>query len=320
MDYMINIYKSLYTSESTITDTKNFINMFEFTRFIQKLADNEKSLLQDQLLRQVEYPDHTLLSCKKLDGSLDFEKYSEKYYAKMNISRNNLTDEEYIKQKKNVCKNYATMIGVILAYYSNGFVSWEQAYHYHYTPLMTDLAVYLSEIVYTNKSNVKTNVPHTKWSFALVQGSPSTAFEQLLSVLHPMNSYLLPNCYNVLFHAGKLYKSGAYPSDFMTELEGEELGHEYKAVVLLPIISRQKIKEEYNRIKFEILENREYYKIYPRDSLGWVWTIKYSLDKRTIYYNIDRNENVEYNVQMEPVQDTNAFYTESPILDLLGDE
>ena len=75
------------------------------------------------------------------------------------------------------------------AYYFKGCVSWKWAYYYNYAPCLKDIIETLDTMTTLNASEI----------FA-IKTTPIQPFQQLLSVLPPQSSSLLPPDYAKLMH------------------------------------------------------------------------------------------------------------------------
>lgn len=243
----------------------NKINHEGFTRFIGELAHREHNYIFDQSKPDPNRPpldekfkNITLLKNIK-DEKLDMVNYKKDYYKKVGIS----TDEE-IKQ---MCLDYVRSIAWVFEYYVNGLPSWRDFYAWHYAPLMTDLALTLRDISKEELSYV----------YTFKMDKPSTPFVQLLSVLPPASSVLLPLPFRKLFK-GKLYELGYYPETFEIDLEGKT--KEHMGVALLPFVDIDEIENAYTPI-FKSLKNR-----YIRNDLGQTGVFQYD-PKYTAKYKSD---------------------------------
>jgi len=247
----------------------NKINHDGFKRFIEELARREHNYIFDQSkpdptkpMLDEKFKNVTLLKNIK-DGKLDMIGYKKDYYLKVGIET-----EDEIKQ---LCLDYIRCIAWVFEYYVNGLPSWRDYYAWHYAPLMTDLALTLREISKEELSYI--------YSFKM--DKPSTPFVQLLSVLPPASSVLLPPPFRKLFK-GKLNELGYYPEKFEIDLEGKT--KEHMGIALLPFVDIEEIEKAYSPI-FESLKNR-----YVRNETGraclFQFDEKYSAKYKSEYGDI----------------------------------
>ena len=89
-----------------------------------------------------------------------------------------------------------------------------------------------------------------------VKGEPSLPFVQLLSVLPPQSSGLLPDAYRKLMNhpASPLVVKGVYPDSFSIDYEGKTKDH--MGVALLPFVERDTIIGAYGTIQTTKTEGR----------------------------------------------------------------
>lgn len=268
------------TSES---GTKNFLtikgklNLIGFKKFIKVVSQYENKYLVEQILTDDErkqppepkYVNETLSSClidiiekdKKPKTRVDIDLYRSKYYAKMNIN-----NEDDIKL---LCRDYLKTFIWVLEYYINGINSWSHAYKHHYAPLMIDFNEYIQNLNLNELNNIS--------EFDL--GTPSLPIVQLLSVLPPQSSSLLPIVYSRLMLDPKspLVKLGYYPTDFEEDCEGKL--KEYQCVALLDFIDCDVVTKHYYLTNKKCLDG----KTYKRNNYSNVYLFKYK-DKQVFKY------------------------------------
>ena len=106
--------------------------------------------------------------------------------------------------------------------------------------------------------------------------SPATPFQQLLSVLPPKSSELIPTplCRLLTDSNSKIHKF--CPSEFVVDIRGKR--QEWEGIVLLPMVNFDIIKEEYRK-------NID--KVFPRDlkldTLGRSIVYSYCKDESNIF-------------------------------------
>ena len=244
-----------------LNDGQASINFESFAAFVKLVSKFEIQFLIDQTnhpLPTVEkkgeknfknkgppddrFKNETLLKCiTEVDGEkkLDFRAYRVAYYKKMDVDANN--DLEVAQ----VCMDYLRAIIWVFTYYVNKLESWTYFYNRHYAPLMSDLSPFLNKMTpqfFDKISQFELDVP-------------PLPFIQLLSVLPPPSHDLLPPPFHPLLISpdSKFVKSGMYPSEIVLDFEGKT--KEHMAVVLLPFIDIQLIREEYAKVA-KILKNK----------------------------------------------------------------
>lgn len=103
------------------------------------------------------------------------------------------------ENKDHACFKYVQGLVWVLTYYYKGCTSWNWYYPWHNAPIISDVHSFI-----TNPS---------KWkSLKLDHGSPYKPFEQLMIVLPPESSHLLPKSYQKLVHRGSPIEQ-YYPED-----------------------------------------------------------------------------------------------------------
>jgi len=234
LNFMIDARRRIGRSLTTSNGT---IDVDGFTRFVKFIAAKEPHFLEQQATRKMpasRFVNHTLLRCVER-GKLDYGRYRTAYYKKAGaVSQDKIDD---------MCRDYLQGILWVCAYYLQGLPSWEWCYTWHYAPLLGDLAEYLSRKSFSD-------IP------LFVKGEPSLPFVQLLSVLPPQSSGLLPDAYRKLMNhpASPLVVKGVYPDSFSIDYEGKTKDH--MGVALLSFVERDTIIEAYNTVQTTKTEGR----------------------------------------------------------------
>lgn len=234
LELMIYNYAQLASTQQGPYLTSNgHINHRFFAIFVNELAKREYEYIISQHF--IPSPDprfvnKTLQACvteKNGQYFLDMTKYRELYYRKSGINIHK--DQQKLGR---MCVDYIKTLYWIFQYYISGLPSWEYYYPWHYPPLMVDLIHALKH------ANVK--------EFSTFElGKPSVPFVQLLSVLPPSNSHLLPEKLRFLFKDKKL--ENYYPTTFKIDYEGKT--KEHMGVTLLPFVDVSVIRTEYEKVK-----------------------------------------------------------------------
>lgn len=157
--------------------------------------------------------DILMSSINEESGEFDFKLWRKSYYMrKMNV------DVDNQEQMTGLISSFVEAIMWMYNYYYHKCVSWKWYYPYHYSPIASDL-VNLKEL-------------SEKVQFDL--GTPFYPFEQLLGVLPPKSSKLLPSAYNELILHKQSPISDFYPEVINIDREGTK--YDWEGVVLLPFI------------------------------------------------------------------------------------
>ncbi|KYQ91303.1 5'-3' exoribonuclease [Tieghemostelium lacteum] len=130
------------------------------------------------------------------------------------------TYEEIKKFKQDLVLNYVEGLSWVLNYYHNGCISWNWHYNYYYAPMAGDFV----------------NVPQLLIQFDY--GAPVTPFQQLLSVLPPQSSELLPECYRYLMTSQSSPIVDLYPVTF--EIDAQD-PHYFDGIAMIGFINHQRL-------------------------------------------------------------------------------
>jgi 5'-3' exonuclease len=234
LELMLYNYAVLASKQPSPYLTSNGqINRPFFIIFVNELSTREYEYIISQYFVPTPDPkfiNKTLRECvteKNGEYFLNMPKYREMYYKKSDIDIHK--DQQRLGQ---MCFDYIKTLYWIFQYYIHGLPSWEYYYPWHYPPLMVDIV------------HIMKQVP-TKDLTTFDIGSPSLPFVQLLSVLPPTNSHLLPEKLRVLFKDKKLKQY--YPSTFKVDYEGKT--KEHMGITLLPFADVKTIRKEYEKVK-----------------------------------------------------------------------
>jgi 5'-3' exoribonuclease 1 len=226
-----------------------------FVRFVEELVRREGIYILDQHNQEPPDPrfkNETLNRCVKVreDGTkrLNLKKYRRLYYKKSGIDIP-AEDDDIIPEIRQMCLDYLRMIAWVFKYYVHGLPSWHDYYPWHYAPLMGDLIEVMSSLTKSEMRYV--------YEFE-DRGKPSLPFVQLLCILPPSSSHLLPPEYSKLMVSptSKLVKSGMYPETFQIDYEGKT--KEHMGVALLPYVDIDLVWGVYNGVvsKKKYIRNR----------------------------------------------------------------
>jgi 5'-3' exoribonuclease 1 len=208
IDIMMDVYKEVCSIHGHISTHTNSLKAF-FTR----LGSYEKKSIDMKIKNKHQYFEMPLIeSCYNNLHGVDLDEYKELYYS------TNLMGVDVGK----ACNDYIDGIYWVLSYYLNGVSDWKWFYPYHYAPFSSDIAKYMTDVVPSRPTN-----------------KPTTPFVQLLSVLPPSSSSLLPERLAELFFTSELKE--LCPLDFKIDKSGCK--KEWEAVTILPVIDHALIKK-----------------------------------------------------------------------------
>lgn len=253
IDIIMDVYKNVCEEYGHMTSRSSgnvLINKKPLMVLMGTIAQYEKGSFENKLLKKNRYfPDPVLDKCARFDNgkyNLDIQKYRKEYYAA------NFSHED---QQKDICHQYVDGMQWVLSYYTKGVPDWSWYFPYQYAPFAHDIARYLP-----------TYRPYEPSS----RGRPSLPFEQLLSVLPPKSSSLIPEPLNELLTSSSSPLRKYYPDEIKIDLAGKK--QEWAGVVLLPFVDYTEIRKEYKKLISKVNPSHR-----RRDKLG----------NNFIYENVD---------------------------------
>ncbi len=250
-----------YKSTTEVLTQNNKMTLEGLKSLINKLKVFESPWLLDQILTTnkfkkppgPKFENKTLSSCVD-NSNLNFSQYEKNYYNKCKIKNQKEIDE--------MCKDYLKTLLWVFEYYVNGLPDWRWAYEHHYAPLMSSFSQYIS--------NLSTEEFEEIYTFEKKQAS--LPFEQLLSILPPESSHLLPIPYSKLMFDETNEMAENYPKSFEIDYEGKL--KEYQGVALLPFVDYEKTQRNVRQI-----HSRKY----NRNILGSVMMFYYNKTYKSSY-------------------------------------
>lgn len=198
------------------------INLKPIIVLLAKIGEYEKDMMIMKLSEKT-FPDEILDTNKFYDpikSSFDINiiKYKEDYYkSKFPIDTS----------IKDICHSYLEGMQWVLAYYTKGVLSWNWMYKFNYAPFTYDMALYLKDYVQPK----------------YLHSTPNTPFQQLMCVLPPNSSNLIPYplCYLLIDEESPIIEF--YPNTFSIDLSGKH--KEYEGIVILPAINTKLLEDTY---------------------------------------------------------------------------
>lgn len=203
-----------------INNSKIILNLEECIYFFEKLTNNED-----------------LFYKKKFNSELTLEKYKKEYYKnKLNFDVEN--SEIYNKQVNKLCNEYVKGLQFVMTYYLFEIPDWHWFYPYHYSPFFSDILNYLNNIKQKKQEN-------NLLSFKFIKNEPLTSFEQLLAVLPPESSNILPEPFSKLMTDNESEIKCFYPNNDEIKIE---IKNKYEKLILVPFINIKLLKKTFNTI------------------------------------------------------------------------
>lgn len=253
IDYMIEKYTETYSEqlEYLISYDKLTINYNFLVRFIDLISRNEKTVLIENF-NYIKKPHYNNSHSKnpeydkemfKLDNLLfkindpigigvndDYRNNYYKHYF-------GVSDDELEDFVEKLVTHYLIGIKWCAYYYFHKIPDWNWYYSYDYPPFLSDINKYLYDI-----NNVQ-----------FIEGKPITPFEQLLNILPPQSSYLIPKEISKLMTNTKSSLAHLYPSDINIDFLYKK--KYWEGITQLPPFEIKLISHVYSKYKNEINKN-----------------------------------------------------------------
>lgn len=225
IDDMLDVYKNVGESYGHLTSNAEGNVMFRnrtLKVFLGTIAQYDKGILEDKLLKKDKFFPDPLLekNAELVEGkyNLNIEQYREDYY---NSCFADGTDLEKL------CHEYLEGMQWVLSYYTRGVPDWKWCFKHHYAPFAHEIAEYISDF----------KLPPPR------KTQPTTPFQQLLSVLPPKSSGLIPVPLSQLLTDSLSGIKKFCPSKFDIDISGKR--KEWEGIVLLPMVDFEVIRTEY---------------------------------------------------------------------------
>jgi 5'-3' exonuclease len=224
------------------------INNDFLMRFLNKLSLEEEGLLRenyakgkrrmrcdgDAYEREVFRIEH--LQFKITDpillGSDSPEKWRERYYKHYW----NVESDEIEEFSEKLVYHYLLGVKWTTMYYFDSCMSWDWYYPFDYPPFISDIAKYINKI----------DINKMKMSI----GEPLKPFMQLLSVLPPQSSFLLPKNIAKIMTNPKSSLIYLYPQEFKQDFVNKK--KHWMAIPKLPPLDIKQVKYSYLKYKDEM--------------------------------------------------------------------
>ena len=163
------------------------------------------------------------------NNKVDLDKFRELYYKKANI-----------KDKEKYLKDYLEGLEWVNYYYHSEPNNWKWVFPYLYTPLITDLALFLESKPKLNRLSKK----HT---------DKIEPYEQLLCVLPLKSKYNIPKGLHEIIFDDTIKQY--YPEEFAIDIEGK--AKEWQGVALLPFLDYSILHTKYLDDKYTDIRNQK---------------------------------------------------------------
>ena len=242
IEQIIKLYNEItaYGHITTYKDGHLTFNQIPLGIFFYILGTYEKENIDKKInKRTFTFPDTLLNSCVEYDRNGKKQvhiktyqnKYNDKHFKSINLQQ--------------VCHSYLEGMQWVISYYINGNPNWKWFYPYHYAPFASSLSKHCC----TFKRPI------------YKESEPTTPFQQLLCVLPPSSSYLLPKPLATLLSSETSPLKKYCPDTFDIDLSGKR--KEWEGTVILPMVDFSTVKSCYNKYINQICYNDM-----NRDKLG----------------------------------------------------
>lgn len=224
-DSLLQVLESLAVAEPEILQ-RDFLNKKTFDNTSYEDTSYEREFMNYERL-QYHIDDPVKI------GSDD--SYKERYY-KYYFGENYSIDD--------ICQNYFDGLVWIGKYYFTECASWNWYYKYDHAPFVSDLFDYLA------------NKKLKECTF--VKGEPLQPIMQLLCVLPPQYSFLVPKLYSKLMTSDKSPIKIMYPMEFKQDYINKR--KYWQAIPILPPVDLPNVNKQANKLNEHVLKNPTKYK------------------------------------------------------------
>ena len=226
IDQMLDVYRNVGECYGHLTHTINdevIFRKLSLEVFLGTIGQYDKCILEDKLHHKDQFfPDSLLEQNAVLENgvyNLDIGGYRKDYYE-------SCIDKDV--DIKDLCHQYFVGMQWVLSYYTRGVPDWKWCFKHHYAPFAHELTEHIIDFKFPDKK----------------QTVPTTPFQQLLSVLPPKSSALIPAPLSQLLTNSKSTIKKFCPSKFKIDISGKR--KEWEGIVLLPMVDFSIIQKEYS--------------------------------------------------------------------------
>lgn len=143
------------------------------------------------------------------------------------------------KDLHSICKAYLEALVWVSVYYTTGVPSWGWYYPYHYAPLISDVLSFAEDS--SNLDGVVEDAYGSWWGPQFELGQPFDPVLQLMAVLPPLSSPLVPSPLRHLMLEDCSPLAYWYPKEFEIDMDGKR--NEWEGIVLVPFIDEVVLRE-----------------------------------------------------------------------------
>ena len=250
IDFMIQVYRIVGTSYGHLTQAGKTVvfRKKSLAIFLATISQYEKEVFEDKLKDNKCFPDPLLNDCsKQIENGyiVDIDEYRKQHDLK-----------HFGENIETVCHDYLQGMQWVLSYYIYGVPDWKWSYNNYYAPFAITLARHIKTFKFRE--------------FTI--NSPNLPFKQLLNVLPPKSSQLLPKPLDVIL---KSRMSKFCPDVLNIDYSGKR--QKWEGILLLPYLDHNYIEDEYNYF-IRNVDERDI----KRNIFGKTFVYKYS-DKKYLH-------------------------------------
>jgi 5'-3' exonuclease len=242
IEMMIDIYRSVgmqmghmttKDSKGRITFDKNVLKLF-FSIIAEYEGENFKRKLGNRSF----FPDKMMLNYSHRDPDGGWYINTSKYINEYN-------NIHFGDKTESACHQYLQGLQWVITYYTTGCPSWKWYYPYQYAPMASLLSEHIDTYVPVRYGTTK----------------PSLPFQQLLSVLPPKSSHLIPEPLSKALTDPLSPMIKFCPTELKIDLAGKR--KEWEGITILPMVDQQLVKRICKKYPVEshlnTVESEKYY-------------------------------------------------------------
>jgi 5'-3' exonuclease len=257
IEYLLKEYATVFINLSKpeyIIDKKHNINQKLLVKLLEGLSSKEEEILKSNYNKKKHY--RVILSdeyereksrIENLNfsiydpikvGSDNFTNWHKRFYKHYFAINDNIEMNEFSNK---IVEHYITGLKWVTQYYFIKCPAWEWYYPFDQAPFLND--------IYNHINNIKIN------RIKLSIGKPLTPYVQLLSVLPPQSSNILPRELQHLMHDKHSDIIYLYPTDFEQDFISKD--KYWKGIPQLPPLDVGLVNKVYNRYKKRLITKPE---------------------------------------------------------------
>ena len=262
IEYLLKEYATVFINLSKpeyIIDKKYNINQKLLVKLLEGLSSKEEGMLKtnynskkhyrvilsDEYEREksrIENLNFSIYDPIKI-GSDNFNDWRKRFYKHYFAIDDNIEMNEFSNK---IVEHYITGLKWVTQYYFIKCPAWEWYYPFDQAPFLND--------IYNHINNIKIN------RIKLPLGEPLTPYVQLLSVLPPQSSNILPKELQQLMHDKRSDIIYLYPTDFEQDFISKD--KYWKGIPQLPPLDVGLVNKVYNRYKNRLIKKPEMHKLF----------------------------------------------------------